>query len=239
MTAKKVVQGLIVTAALCLSTTSVHAQGYRFFIMGADSSLTDQRSFREGPNGTSSIPFGSRYAGGGKGIAGVEARVYKIFGIEGSYGFGSNNLEITNFNYFPATILAYPVRNSRFSGDIVGHVPGSWWGIRAYGVAGVEYDLFSPTSHAQSLAKTEGFALAATGTLSSQGKTGVNAGAGIDYKVASKFDLRLEARYHTFGSPTYGLPQAANTASAAYFPVGGPAHDIEYSIGLVYRFRGK
>jgi opacity protein-like surface antigen len=72
--------------------------------------------------------------------------------------------------------------------------------------------------------------------LSSQGKSGLNAGAGIDYKVASKVDLRLDARYHTFGSPTFGLPQAATTSSAAYFPVGGPAHNVEYSIGLVYRF---
>jgi len=237
MTAKRVVQGLIVTAALCLSTTSVHAQGYRLFIMGADSPLTDQRSFQEGPNGYNTIRFGSRYAGGGKGIAGIEVPIYKMFGIEGSYGFGPSNLEITNFNPYPPTVLAYPVRNSRFSGDIVGHVPGSWKGIRAYGVAGVEYDRFSPTSRAQNLAKTEGFALAPSGTLSSQGKPGFNAGAGIDYKVASKFDLRLDARYHTFGSPTYGLPQAATTASAAYFPVGGPAHDIEYSIGLVYRLR--
>ena len=158
MTATKVVRGLIVTAALCLSTTSVRAQGYRLFIMGADSPLTDKRTFREGPNGSSTIPYGSRYAGGGKGIAGVEVPFYKIFGIEGSYGFGPNNLEITNFNYNPATVLAYGVRNNRFSGDIVGHVPGVWRGIRAYGVVGVEYDLFSPTSSAKTLAKTEGFA---------------------------------------------------------------------------------
>jgi opacity protein-like surface antigen len=236
MTAKKVVQGLIVTAALCLSTTSVRAQGYRFFIMGGISSLTDQRSFKEGPNGSSTIPYGSRYAGGGKGIVGIEVPFHKIFGIEGSYGIGRNNLEITNFNYTPATVLAYGVRDNRFSGDIVGHVPGVWRGIRAYALVGVEYDLFSPTSSAQTLAKTEGFALAPSATLSSQGKAGFNAGAGLDYKVASKVDLRLDARYHTFGSPTYGLPQAATSTSAAYFPVGGPAHDIEYSLGLVYRF---
>jgi opacity protein-like surface antigen len=233
MTAKKVVQGLIVTAALCLSTTSVRAQGYRFFIMGGASSLTDQRSFGEGPN--NALTYGSKYAGGGKGIVGIEVPFHKIFGIEGSYGFGRNNLEITNFNPIPATVLAYGVRNSRFSGDIVGHVPGVWRGVRAYGVVGVEYDLFSPTSSAQNLAKTEGFAFAPSATLSTQGKGGINAGAGIDSKLASKVDLRLDVRYHTFGSPTFGLPQAATTTSAAYFPVGGPAHNIEYSLGIVYR----
>ena len=231
MTAKKVVQGLIVTAALCLSTTSVRAQGYRLFIMGADSPLTDKRSFPE-----RDINYTSAYAGGGKVIAGVEAPFYKIFGIEASYGIGANNLKINNTSYTYTLIKGYGVRNSRYSADIVGHVPGVWRGIRAYGVFGVEYDLFSPTSSAQTLAKTEGFAFAPSAKLSSQGKPGFNAGGGIDYKVASKVDLRLDARYHTFGSPTFGLPQAATTTSAAYFPVGGPAHNIEYSIGLVYRF---
>ena len=231
MTAKKVVQGLIVTTALCLSTTSVRAQGYKLFIMGGDSSLTDQRSFTE-----RYVNYTSGYAGGYKAIAGVEAPFYKIFGIEASYGLGPNNLKINNTSNTYSLIKGYGVRDSRFSADIVGHVPGVWRGIRAYGVVGVEYDLFSPTSSARTLAKTQGFAFAPSATLSSQGKPGFNAGAGVDVKMASKVDLRLDVRYHTFGSPTYGLPQAATSTSAAYFPVGGPAHDIEYSIGLVYRF---
>jgi len=103
-------------------------------------------------------------------------------------------------------------------------------------VAGVEYDRFSPTSAAQTLAESHGFAFAPSAKLASQGQTGFNIGGGLDYKVASKVDLRIDARYHTFGSPTYGLPSAATTASAAYFPISGSAHDIEYSIGLVYRF---
>jgi opacity protein-like surface antigen len=232
MTAKKLVQGLILTAALCLSTTSVRAQGYRFFIMGADSVFTDKRSITEGY-----LPYVTAYAGGGKVIAGFEAlSFYKIFGIEGSYGVGQNNLEITNRNYATPQVTAYGVRNSRFSGDIVGHVPGIWRGIRVYGVVGLEYDVFSPTSAAQTLAKNKGFAFAPSATLSSQGKAGFNVGAGIDYNLASRVDLRIDARDHMFGSPTYGLPQSAATTYAPFFPVGGPAHDIEYSIGLVYRF---
>jgi opacity protein-like surface antigen len=231
MTTKKVVQGLIVTAALCLSTTSVRAQNYRFFIMGGLSSLTDQRSFTEG-----FIPFTSRYAGGGKVIAGVEVPLDKIFGIEASYGFGQNNLEINNLSYTYTLIKSYGVRNNRGSADIVGHVPGVWRGIRAYAVVGVEYDLFSPTSSAQTLAKTEGFARATSATLASEGHSGFNFGGGIDYKVASKVDLRIDVRDHMFGSPTYGLPQAATSATSAYFPISGSAQNIEYSVGLVYRF---
>jgi len=231
MTGKKVVQGLIVTAALCLSTTSVHAQGYRLFIMGADSSLSDKRSFTE-----DGFPFTSKYAGGGKAIAGIEVPFYKIFGLEGSYGYGPNNLEINNTTHTYSLIKGYGVRNSRFSGDIVGHVPGVWRGIRAYGVLGVEYDSFAPTRSAQTLAKTQGFAFATSATLSSQGEGGYNFGAGIDYKVKSKIDLRLDVRDHIFDSPTYGLLTTVSTSYAAYFPISGSAHDIEYSIGIVYRF---
>jgi hypothetical protein len=231
MTAKKVVQGLIVTAALCLSTNSVRAQGYRVFIMGADSVFTDKRSFTEG-----TLPYTSGYAGGGKGIAGFEAPIYKIFGIEGSYGYGRNNLEITNFNYTYPPMTGYGVKFSRISADIVGHAPVTWRGISVYGVLGLEYDLFSPTSAAQELAKTRGFIFAPTATLSSQGKEGFNVGLGVDYKVAWRIDLRFDARDHLFGSPTYGVPQSSTTLYAPFFPVGGPAHDIEYSIGLVFRF---
>ena len=235
MTATKVVQGLIVTAALCLSTTSACAQDYKVFIMGADSPLADTRTFNEGPN--NELPYGSRYATGGKVIAGVEVPLHKFVGIEGSYGYGPNNLEIYQFIYNPPVVQGYSVRNHRFSGDIVGHVPSEWRGLRIYGVFGIEYDVFSPTSSAQTLAKTQGFAFAPSAQLASQGKAGFNVGAGIDYKWSSRVDLRLEVRDHLFGSPTYGLPQAATTATTAYFPVGGPAHDIEYSIGIVYRFR--
>jgi opacity protein-like surface antigen len=231
MTTKKVVQGLIVTAALCLSTASVRAQGYKFFIMGADSSLADQRSFTE-----RHIPYSSFYAGGGKVIVGVEAPFYKIFGVEVSYGVGPNNLEVNNTSYSYSLIKGYGVRNNRLSADIVGHVPGVWRGIRAYGVLGVEYDDFSPTSSAKTLAKTEGFPSTTGATLSSQGEGGFNVGGGLDYKVKKKIDLRLDVREHMFSSPTYGLPSTFTTVSTAYFPISGSAHDIEYSIGIVYRF---
>jgi opacity protein-like surface antigen len=234
MTAKKVVQGLIITMAFCLSTTTVRAQGYRFFLLGGASSFTDQRSFSEGPN--SSIPYLSRYAGGGKVIAGVEVPLNKIFGVEGSYGFGQNNLELNYLIYNPVVVKGYSVRNSRFSADIVGHVPAVWRGIRAYGVLGPEFDLFAPTSSAQTTATTQGFAFATSARLVSEDHPGFNVGVGIDYQVASKVDLRIDVREHMTGSPRLGLPNAATSTSAAYFPVGGPAYDLEYSLGLVYRF---
>ena len=231
MTAKKVVQGLIVTLALCLSATTGRAQGYRIFIMGGASSFSDFNAFSERYRN-----YTSSYAGGGKGIFGVEMPFYKLFGLEVSYGRGSNNLEVTDLSTNPTTTIAYPVRDNRFSGDLVGHIPGVWRGMRFYGVVGLEYDLFSPTSAAQTKAKTEGFAFATSAQLSSDNKPGFNTGGGIDYKVSSKVYLRLDVRDHIFGSPTFGLPYSPTSFSSAYFPITGSGHNLEYSIGLVYRF---
>jgi len=235
MTAKKVVQVLIVAMALCLSTTTGRAQDNRFFLMGGGSSLLDQRSFTQFYQ---VYPFGSKYAGGGKAIVGVEAplRKSKVFGVEGSVGYGRNNLEISNPNISPEPVKGYGVRNYRFSGDLVARDPAVWKGVRPYVVIGVEYDDFSPTSAAQSAAVSQGFAGAASAKLASQGKGGVNFGGGFDMKVASKVDLRIDVRDHITGSPTYGLPSSSTTASTAYFPVSGLAHNIEYSVGIVYRF---
>ena len=231
MTAKKVVQGLIVTLALCLSAPTGHAQGYRIFIMGGASSFSDFNAFTERYRN-----FTSSYAGGGKGIFGVEMPFYKLFGLEISYGIGSNNLEVTDLSTNPTTTISYPVRDNRFSGDLVGHIPGVWRGMRFYGVVGMEYDLFSPTRTAQTKARTEGFAFAPSAQLSSDNKPGFNAGGGIEYKVRSKVYLRLDVRDHMFGSPTFGLPYSPTSFSSAYFPISGSGHNLEYSIGLVYRF---
>jgi opacity protein-like surface antigen len=108
--------------------------------------------------------------------------------------------------------------------------------MRFYGVVGLEYDIFAPTSAAQTKAKTEGFAFAPSATLSSDSKPGFNAGGGIDYKLGSKVDVRLDVRDHMFGSPTFGLPQSPTSFSSAYFPISGSGRNLEYSIGLVYKF---
>ena len=174
MTAKRVAQGLIVTMALCLiSTTTGRAEDYRFFVMGGGSSLRDQRSFTE-----YYISYGSKYAGGGKVTVGIEKPLTKIFGVEGSIGYGRNNLELTYYNYSPVQVKGYGVGNDRFSGDIVARAPGVWKGVRPYAVMGVEYDIFSPTSGGQSVAKSQGFAGGPTATLSSQASRALTMVAG-------------------------------------------------------------
>ena len=233
MTTKKLVQGLIVAVALCLSATAGRAQNNTLFLMGGGSSFHDKRSFTE-----VSIPYGTDYATGGKGIMGVEVplKKSKMFGLEGSYGFGQNNLKLSNYSTSPVTIKAFGLRTNRLSGDLVAHSKSSYRGAHPYLVVGVEYDRFSPTSAASSLATTQGFAYAAVAKLAPQNALGVNFGGGIDCKVTSKVSVRIDVRDHITTSPNFGLPYSATTTSAAFFPVSGDAHNIEYSIGITYEF---
>ena len=234
MTVKRFLQGLIVAVALCLIATVGKAQNSLVFVTGGGNKISDARSFDE-----AFIPYQSTFAAGGGGNVGLELPLKKsnIFGVEVSYGFSQNNLELTyeNSPTLPVT-KSYGLRDNRFSGDLVAHSPATFRGIRPYAVVGAEYDRFSPTSAAVSLANTTGFAYAPVAKLSSQGAGGVNIGGGLDYNLTEKWGVRIDVREHITGSPTLGLPYGVTPSSNAYFPISGDAHSLQYTIGIVYHF---
>jgi hypothetical protein len=234
MTTKKLMRGLIVTVALCLSATVGRAQNSFLYLIGGGSSLNDKRSFYE-----AYIPFNSTFATGGRGTLGVEVpwKKSKVLGLELSYGYGQNNLKLTETDTTPYTVTSYGLRNNRVSGDVVLRAGSVYHGAHPYVVAGAEYDHSSPTSAADSLATRIGFAKRYPATLASQGTEGVNFGGGIDWLGSRKLGLRMDVRDHITGSPTFGLPSSPpSNASLPWFPSSGSAHNIEYSIGLVYKF---
>jgi len=238
MATKKFVQGLIAGVALCLASTAARAQNSLVYVTAGGTTLGDARSFTE-PGGI--IPYNTGYASGGGANAGFEMPLKKsqIFGLEFTYGYSQNNLELTNDSTNPTTTKSYGLRDNRFSGDIVVHTPWTYHNARPFFLAGVEYDRYSPTAAATALATTTGFGYWPTAKLSSEGYAGVNAGFGIDYKLTEKVGLRLEVRDHFASSPTLGLPYAATTSSPAWYPVSGHASTIEYAIGFVYHFGGE
>jgi hypothetical protein len=236
MTMKRFLQGLIVAAALGLTATVGEAQNSLVFVSGGANALGDARSFD-----LLYIPFTSKYASGGGGNVGFELPLKrsKIFGLELSYGLSQNNLELTNQNTNPTTTASYGLRDNRFSADIVVHSPSTYRNIRPYFVAGPEYDRYSPTSAAVSYAQSHGFgASAAVAKLSSEGHGGVNIGGGLDYQLTEKWGARIDVRDHLTGSPMLGLPYGITPTSNAYFPISGNAHNIQYTIGIVYHFGG-
>jgi opacity protein-like surface antigen len=233
---KQFVKGFMVTVALCLGATVGRAQTSLIYVTGGGTIMRDAKSFD-----LNFIPFTSQFANGAGGNLGVELplKKSKIFGLELSYGLSQNNFELTDQNTNPTTEVSYGLRDNRISGDIVLHSPATFRNIRPYFVAGPEYDRYSPTSAAVTLAARVGFGTSApVAKLSSEGDWGVNIGGGLDYKVTEKWGVRIDVRDHLTSSPTLGLPFGPTSTSPAYFPVSGRASNIVYTIGIVYHFGG-
>ena len=217
MTRAKLAQLLPLVVLALFSTSAARAQGVRVFVMGGGSFLEDERFFtRLGDR------FQSNYASGGKITFGGEVSLAPAFGFEGSYGYGRNNLRVTDLA--ASQTLAYGVRTQRLSANLVAHSPVPVLGVRPYATAGLEYDHLGPTSQAKTLAFTQGFADQLV-TLSASNQVGFNYGGGIEWSLVPALALRLDLRDHITGTPTYGL-------SSARFPISGAAHGVELSVGL-------
>lgn len=225
MKVRDVLQGLMVATISLVSATALNAQGYSFFALGGFSSLFDKQYYTV-PAGQ----FGSTYKAGGGFTVGSEVRLNKIFGVEGSYSMVRNNLALTNYSA-GAKETGFNTRDQRLSGDLVAHAPASFFGVKPYLVAGIEYDRFSPLDIGSSGTSFNGYSNVA---LSPDNKLGFNYGGGLDMKIMRHLALRLDVRDHITGSPTYGLP-TTTTAFTPSFPVSGAAHDLEYSAGLVFQ----
>jgi opacity protein-like surface antigen len=219
MTRLKLTQFFSLATFALVATSAARAQGVRVFVMGGGSFLQDERFFTSVGD-----RFRSNYAPGGKITVGCEFSLAPVFGFEGSYGYGRNNLRVTDLA--SSQTLAYGVRTQRLSANLVVHSPIPVLGARPYGTVGLEYDHLGPTSQAKTLAFTQGFADQLV-TLGANNQVGFNYGAGVEWSFFPTLALRLDLRDHVTGTPTYGL-------SSARFPVSGAAHGVELSAGLTF-----
>jgi opacity protein-like surface antigen len=196
--------------------------------MGGGATLFDSRVFTS----TAGFQYRSDYANGGKFTISFETPRGKILGIEGSYAVGHDNLCITGVTVNP-TEAGYGIWNHRASLNLVAHAPKRIFGVQPYVTAGVEYDRFTPTRSAVDRVTTQGF----TGTaavLEHDNKVGVNGGGGFEWAVTKTIALRLDARDHLTGSPTFGL-KSQTSGGKPIFSVSGLAQNMEYSAGIVFR----
>jgi len=217
---RKLMQGLAVITTLCASASALHAQGLSVFAMGSVSSLFDKRDY-----GISAASFSSAYKTGGGVTLGAEFSLNRIVGAEGSYSNVRNNLAVTDSS--TSAEFGYGVHDQRFSGDLLAHAPKAFFGLKPYFAGGLEYDHFSQPGSSSSI--FNGFSGV---TLGAANKIGVNYGGGVDMKLLPFISLRVDVRDHVMTSPTYGLPSKSSVGP--FYPIGGIAHDLEYSAGLVF-----
>ncbi len=232
---KKTVQGLMALTALFLSTGAGQARDIfkdaqaDVFLLGGGSTLVDAHYFE-----LAGRAYHSRFDLGPKFSLGVSVPYGKLLSIESAYSYGPNNLVVTNTNAFPHVGVVYPVRDYIVSLSAVIHAPVSLFHIRPYAEGGVEYDRFSPTPAAITLARNQGFASVSTALITHNDKFGINLGGGLDRKLTKRLTFRIDLRDHVTSSPAFGLPPQPNANSIASFPVSGRAHNLEYTAGIVF-----
>lgn len=232
---KKMLQGLLALAVCWLSTGAAQARDIfkdaqaDVFVLGGASTLVDPQTW------TGVALFHSRMDVGTKFTIGVSVPYGKMLSIESAYTYGPNNLIVTNENLFPHAGQLYPVRAYIGSLDAVVHAPFSFLKVRPYGVAGVEYDRFSPTDAASATAKSSGFAAVSTTTMTHNDKLGLNIGIGLDRKLMKRISFRIDVRDHVTGAPAFGIPpRPTGDSMGAAYPISGRANNIVYTAGFVF-----
>jgi opacity protein-like surface antigen len=218
---RKTLTSIALALVMGASTAILQAQGIDVFLQGGGSALFDKNYPTTTPG-----PLGTTYAPGGQFSAGAEARLGSIFGLEGAYWWGQNNLRVTQLGTSSGLQATYGIRHQQVSGDVLLHVPFPI--IKPYVAGGIEYVRFSPYGHAT--LSLPGFTTSFTSSggplLSPSNKFGFNYGAGIEFKVLPIVGIRVDARDFVTGSPSFGLP--GNYSARA--------NDFEYSAGIVLHF---
>ncbi len=235
MVKKKTVQGLMALTALFLSSGAAQARDIfqdaqaDVFVLGGGSTFVDQRYFTEADR-----LFYSRFEVGPKFTLGVAIPYGKLVSVETAYTYGPNDLAVTNTNLFPHVATVYASRTYIGSLSAVLHAPVSLFHVRPYGEAGVEYDRFSPTPAAITLANNQGFASVSTAIITHNDKFGMSLGGGLDRKLTKRLTFRIDLRDHITSSPAFGLPPRPSVDSNASFPASGRGNNIVYTAGIVF-----
>jgi hypothetical protein len=231
MITKRTAQGLVVAAALCLSTVAARAGDIRFdvIVMGGGSTLFNTKYFTSADE-----RYRSGYATDARYIVGVEVPLGKILAVEATFASGHNNLLVANTSLNPVVTTTYSVRNNVASVDLLAHAPFSRFGFRPYLAIGWDYHRYAPTLAGKETAASQGFGAVSTATLVATDKLGMNCGGGIEHKILRRVSLRVDVRDHFSGSPTFGLPPQSSIS--AIFPAKGLAQNVVYSAGLVIHF---
>jgi len=236
MMKREVVRSLIVAATLCLSSVPAQAKDpfknpfkdidMTVFGMAGGATFYDKREFISADEKyKSSYDVQPRY------VWGTGLPLTKLLGLEVAYSTGPSNLRVTNISLNPRASNVYDVRHHTASVNVLLHGPVKFFGVRPYAAAGWDYNRFAPTLAGKQFANWQGFGAVSTATLTYTDKLGMNFGVGLEHKISRRVTLRLDARDHISGSPTFGLP--AQASASAIFPAKGSANDVEYTAGIV------
>ena len=217
----------VVVAAGLFAAPSVFGQilNPRVTVSGGDSMLKADRTFTAGGQ-----TFNTQYADGGRGKARLTLDLTKHFSVEGIYGFGTSNLNVTNTNGNPQT-TSFGVKGHEIQLNFLHFFTGSGSHLRPFVTTGVGDALFVPTDLAKQQAANQ--FTNSPAQLASSNNISWTIGGGFEARSRHRIGLRLDVTDHISGVPTFGLPQSSSGQGGAYYPVTGIVHNIQAEAGIV------
>ena len=214
---------LIVLAAL--PTASGQILNPRVTISGVGSVVKAERTFVVGGE-----TFMTEFANGGKGKARLTLDLTKHFSVEGVYGFGTNNLRVTEVGAMPST-RAFGIRQHEVEFNFLHFFSLGTSRVRPFLTTGVGLLRFSPTDQAKAQAAAVEF-ISTTAQISAVNQLNFAFGGGIEGRFSRWLGLRLDANDHISAVPRFGLPQSSSTGAS--YPVTGIVHNIQAEAGVVF-----
>lgn len=224
--------GILLLLVTTLTGARAAAQGLdpRLTFLGGASLLSGSRSFVVGPR-----LIDTQFQNGVKiGVRGT-VNLTNHWGVEGTYSFSSNGLQITQVGP-PALQQNFGIHLHQFTANALYFFNGRDKLLRPFVLAGVGVSRYSPTSDAK-LAAAQDF-LGVPAVITTTSTFDFNFGAGIESRPWDRFGLRLDFRDHITAIPRFGLPETATNPAAPFFPVNGRVQDFEIATGLIYYFTG-
>jgi len=212
---------------LILPRASAQDLNPRITILGGASLVSGSRTFVIG-----SHVFATQFENGVKfGVRGT-VDVREHWGAEGTYSFGTNNLQVTQVA--PPVVQIFDVHLHQFTGNALYFFTARDSLLRPFVTAGVGVSRFSPTGDAKLAAAL--LFLNQPAIIAATSEFNFNFGAGIETRPWDHFGLRFDFRDHVTGIPRFGLPENPTSPAAPFFPIHGRVQDVELSAGFVYYF---
>lgn len=220
-------------AALLLLTTGLVAQesNPRVSLFGSASLLQGERRFT-----LFGEDFRSKYFNGAK--AGVRGTidVSDKWSLEAGYRYGSNTLEIIEELGTPsAETRRFAIRQHQLTASVLRLLNNRADRVEIFVAAGGGLTRFSLTDGAKTRAAME-FVNNPSSNARAENNWNFHFGMGLEAKLTQSWGLRIDVQDHISPYPRYGLPESNPGGGADFYPVSGVIHDIEPSLGIVFRW---
>jgi len=224
---------LAVFACIVFCAAAAFAQGEggidprASFSIGA-SLLGGGKTFFIGPTG-----FNTQYQDGARIAFRGTFNIREHFGVEGTYGFESDGLQVTTTTPFQSE-RTFGVHIHQLEGNGMYFFDGREHRFRPFVTAGLGILRYNPTSDAKMAAATRFLdqAVVLQGETHPDFVPGVGIEAAFTHRIGARFDFRD----HITGLPRFGLPQNAESPNGPHYPVSGVVGNWEFSAGAEYHF---